>query len=98
MIPWDHIVPQETDPWSMLNKPKVLNFTTKNSMKVKESLKVTPLYYVVVFAFCGASEVLRVLKTFQYSFKEEYTFSNFINEEMKSFPCQVTDHTISQLT
>lgn len=56
------------------------------------------MYSVMVFAFCEASEVLSVLKTFQYSFKEEYTFSNFINEEIKSFPCQVTDRTVSQLT
>lgn len=52
----------------------------------------------MVFAFCGASEVLSVLKTFQNSFKEEYTSSTSTNEEVKSFPCKLTDYTISKLT
>lgn len=72
MVPCDPIDPQETDPQSMLNKPKVLNF---HNQELHERQTVTeniaPLYYAMIFGFYGASGVLSVLRTFQHSFKEE---------------------------
>lgn len=86
MTPCDHIDPQETDTWSMLSNSDILTFYNQELHEVKKSLKITPLYSIRIFAFCGASEALSILKASYYSFKEECTSSKFTNEWNEVLP------------